>query len=524
MAIYGGYRLYCRHCLAIIIILLSPLAGIADGFAFGKGFTPQLWETHQVAVINLTEKTADVSMFIAIEGIPEGQEVTYILPFWYHPDGFSLTEETASLFWDIYGAPAHEQMLRTQRIVNHFSSNKLLLITPFISFGLSTLILPPILQILKEDSWKVIVPFMPYAIDETAHARIEWYRVGTHDLQRLIHHTGLPERYLKPLVKYHTPYFAVMHLKGLSHKKSIGFSSKGIRYHFTHRIAGGCYTYPLGTGAAWPQPIPITEVYLTCPDNLVMEVKSPIEGKQIDRRVLYTCAEGLRNYFGDSREEQRKDFQHKEEMKKFLASPWTSFLFDPSKRHPFAWHIAYLQSNPSEDISVRLVKRFAPWRLSVVDYFESPGVLFCACFILYLFSWYITTQIIIRRRWQHAGCVGTLFLHSLQIFVKAQVNGLIVSVVYIFVFEAIANVLFAMGFPQLNIILNCLFAAIIATVLTILLAIITRRFVFSKIICFRLQPTGWSKGVTLTSWLCTCIFFSIMAAMFYGLLYWCETI
>ena len=99
--------MYCRIYFAFIFLLFIPLGALADGCAYGRALTPQLSETYQLAVINLTESTADVSMFIAIEGIPPGQELTYILPFWYKPEGFSLTEDNAEAFRQAITAPAH---------------------------------------------------------------------------------------------------------------------------------------------------------------------------------------------------------------------------------------------------------------------------------------------------------------------------------------------------------------------------------------------------------------------------------
>ncbi len=99
-------------------------------------FSTQLQETHQLAVINLTESTADVSMFIAIDGIPAGQHLTYILPFWYRPDGFSLHEDTADSFRDSCVAPAHEKVMHMQRVAARSGSQAMQNIAPSLIVGL----------------------------------------------------------------------------------------------------------------------------------------------------------------------------------------------------------------------------------------------------------------------------------------------------------------------------------------------------------------------------------------------------
>ena len=90
--------MFVRCAVLLFALLVAALAALADGCAFGKGFSAQLRETHQLAVINLTESKADVSMFIAIDGIPEGKPLTYILPFWHKPDDFTMTEEDERSF------------------------------------------------------------------------------------------------------------------------------------------------------------------------------------------------------------------------------------------------------------------------------------------------------------------------------------------------------------------------------------------------------------------------------------------
>ena len=270
--------MFRRLLLVMLILLCCSLAVLADGCIFGRDIS-QLRETHQLAVIHLTESTADVSMFIAIEGITAGQQVTYILPFWYQPEGFSLAEDDALSFRHRCVEPAHELVKRMQWMSNHRGSTELFKVAPVIGAGPLALFFFATLGRSRSES----AVLTPYATDATPHASAELYRIDNGDLQQLLTQSGLPEKYLQPLAKYHTPFFAVMHLKGFSiaEKSANKMSGRGIHYHFTHHITGGRYVYPLGTGAAWPQPIPITEVYITCPNDLRWPSKHPLKESRL---------------------------------------------------------------------------------------------------------------------------------------------------------------------------------------------------------------------------------------------------
>ena len=90
---------------------------------------------------------------------------------------------------------------------------------------------------------------LPYATDVSPHARAELYNINNGDLQQLIKQSGLPAQYLQALAKYRTPYFAVMHLTGLSRAETTESQIERARHlpSLTHHIAGR-YVYPLGTG------------------------------------------------------------------------------------------------------------------------------------------------------------------------------------------------------------------------------------------------------------------------------------
>jgi hypothetical protein len=75
------------RCLLVALSLYLALAVFADGMAL-----PALRETDQVAIIDMQPGCVPLDMYIAIDGIPAGKTVTYVLPFWRKPGGFSLEE------------------------------------------------------------------------------------------------------------------------------------------------------------------------------------------------------------------------------------------------------------------------------------------------------------------------------------------------------------------------------------------------------------------------------------------------
>ena len=495
-----------RWVLSIILTLLLPLTACADGCIWGRGVS-QFRETHQLAVINLTESRADVSMFIAIEGIPAGEQVTYILPFWYRPDNFTLREDTARTFRDSLVAPAHDKVKRMNWVASHSASEELLSDAPIFIAGPIGLILYPRFGKSRP------VRLLPYATDATPHARAELYNINNGDLQQLIKQSGLPAQYLQALAKYRTPYFAVMHLTGLSRaeQQNPKLSGRGIRYHFTHHIAGR-YVYPLGTGAAWPQPIPITEVYITCPESLVLHVQAPVEGENVGQDISYQADE-LMDYLNETPEQQQSEQPFS--ARTLLAPETGSFLSADIKR-PCAWHIAYLMSNPAQDISVQLSRRSisAAWRLRFAELLEHPGAPFVACCVLYLLAWAATTKLIIRRRWQRAGLPGNLWLHGLFAFLMAQfwVLFVVVAIGLDWLCIAFAHVgeLSTMG--RVEGLLGSLLTMGIATGL---IAVILKS---------ERKRRDWRIGLTVVSWFYAVLVFTIMAGLLYGLLVWCETI
>lgn len=87
-----------------------------------------------------------------------------------------------------------------------------------------------------------------------------------------------------------------------------------------------CHDYPLGTGAGWEQPIPVTQVYVTAPEDMPLEVEFPDRPR------------------GEASLEMKGAGLRRDESIAYAAE---------SRQVHFA---SYMRSNPSEDVSVRALE------------------------------------------------------------------------------------------------------------------------------------------------------------------------
>jgi hypothetical protein len=376
--------------LALLLTLVAALAR-ADGFAFGEHFLT-LRETDQVAVIHLAPNHVTVDMYIAIDGIPKGETVTYVLPFWTKPEGFTLEEFIGNKydenpFFTDYIKPARERVLQESR-----RPGEELLAQAGVTVGVGAFSIgfcpPLIIPMTLGGSGD----FSPYQQVTTPSARAELYHVDAADLPALLAQAGLPVKYADALKRYNTPYFAIMRLTGAAGSAVDKFSihPRGVHYHFTHATPGAdyIYTYPLGTGAAWPNPILLTEVYATSDKGSELHATAPTIGeltpyKKLASRVMMHSSKDV--------------------------GPLTATLATHLPRCPTAWHIAYLNSNPNEDITLHLQPSrhnrwdniYVAFRDRVLPFFLIALALACAWALAYL--------VIVFPSWRKALIVGNGF-------------------------------------------------------------------------------------------------------------------
>jgi len=332
--------------IAVLFLCTLTLTVWADGFTiptYGVRAFYSITETDQLAIINLAPKAVTLDMFIAIDNIPVGQTITYVLPFWQKPEGFTMNALSGQYFRNQYlndskvGTIFAEEIRHANRTAAHILPDS------YLRAGLC--IYPPLMPVGLLSLFPVFgkhgYNFSPYASIALPAGSAELYHVSNdEDLQTLLAKAGLPARYASVLHRYHTSYYAIMRLHGPAKvlaKNAV--STQGLHFHFTHRTAGDnySYTYPLGTGGAWAKPIGVTEVYATCADGYYLAAKAPTMGKML------------------ASNERGSEYEYSQYAKDKLPVATASML--PQMRYPRAWHRVYYNSNPTEDITIRLVRR-----------------------------------------------------------------------------------------------------------------------------------------------------------------------
>lgn len=180
-------------------------------------------------------------------------------------------------------------------------------------------------------------------------------------------------------------------------------------------------------------------------------------------------------------------FSSDEEVKNLLSTR-TGSILNFEKRPTDAWHIAYLQSNPAEDISVTLTKRAMPWRYALADSFFKNGYALYACLAFAVISWILTALLIIRPRYRREGIEPQVWKDVLRIILWSQLFGLII---------------------------------------VIILSAFTLLFFAAPILFYYLweeRKSNRKSWFPLTAWLYSILFFVLLALPLYGFLRWCEAL
>lgn len=376
----------------------------------------ELRETDQVAVVHLEPGRATVDMYIAIDGIPAGQSITYILPFWHEPVGFTLEEMDGPSFRARCVQPAVKQLAWDNARQGHPVLNAL---APSLSLtGMS--LLGPFSPLAHFPAYALVEPkgelkamaqpgaltgaYSPYATTAVPTAKAELYRVdNAEELPVLISRAGLPANLLEPLKKYQTRYYAVMTLTGAG-AAAAGQAARGVHYHFTHPLATGSefsYTYPLGTGASWARPIVLTEVFLTCGAGSHLTVTAPKVGQG-------------NNTYAELLEQARRGQNAGAQMASLVAD----------RPDATAWHRAYLNSNPSEDIVATVTTRPDVHYYMPLLLFSSPAITMALAFLALLLAWVVAARLVIKPAWVLCNRPGTLLEHTLHTFGVTTLAGM----------------------------------------------------------------------------------------------------
>ena len=401
--------------LFLLFLLILTIAVWADGFTtYGVHAFNSIRETDQVAVIRLEPKRVTLDMFIAIDGIPQGETVTYILPFWHKPEGFTLEamkgEDFRKQHIETYKGQFQSAIRQANRtavdeLPFHYLTGACYAYIPLMPIGVLSVLFPTL--------GKSGYTFSPYASTSVAAGSASLYKVSDdRDMQALVAQSGLPARYATVLKRYHTHYYAIMKLHGLEKlpAKKYG-TSQGIHYHFTHQVSGSTYsyTYPLGTGGAWAKPIDFTEIYATCPFDSYLTPTAPTIGATVSWMEMRNWVYEWMAY----RKEQGR-----------ASNVSATSTVTPLIRYPNAWHRAYFHCNPTEDITVRVehLPFNLPYLIAITIRELTPAIFVVLGFII---SQLISVQITLRRSWLACGQPDRLWVHGRRFLANVAIPSLI---------------------------------------------------------------------------------------------------
>ena len=340
-----------RWCVGAIFLcsslLVLPAPVKADGGPVVSD--PRLWaqleEGEQVAVVTLGKNnTVNIDLFISMRD-KSGQlhEIVFFLPLGIAPTNFSVKELTSRDFDGMFTWELDNALLRGPE----FKNKVRLSLGPGLLLTSGAWALSPLLAIILPNMGRFLGgSISPEATYQTDSSKVSIYGIDEDtDLEALVKTTGLDPGVQEALSRLRGQRIAVVTLKPQTPSKGEERPSQltgepGIHLRWTTALASSStYSYPLGTGSAWAQPIGITRVYIVAPLGVDFKVRYPELGNNLsgfsrrmpkimhyyqgdDRRVIY-------DYYPQAYavDEARSDFGR-------------------------VWRAIYTQSNSTEDIVI----------------------------------------------------------------------------------------------------------------------------------------------------------------------------
>lgn len=341
-------------------------------------------------------------MYIAIDGIPPGETVTYILPFWHKAEGFTLEEMESPAFREQCVRPAHRRVQDMNMVARGAGSQQISngFMLGLTAFAGPLILCPTVLFPTFSSSGRT--GFEPDAVHRVPSASAEMYSgVRERDLPALLAKAGLPAEQAAALARYNTEHFAVMRLTGRKVSRAEGDAAMGVHYRFSHATEGASYTYtyPLGTGAAWPTPILLTEVYAYGPDGLVLQGEAPTVGERTPSHALH-----WRNF---ARKASELRGAKKDDPTPGLFDPRTGSMMVGKQARSSAFHVGYLMANPAEDIRIRVSPRGNLAQLRLAYALGHPAAAWLICTLVFLLAW-LPSLAVARFYWVREGRPDTL--------------------------------------------------------------------------------------------------------------------
>ncbi len=293
----------------LVLALILPALVEADGGPILSD--PELWalidEGQQIAVVQLQQDgTAQVDLFISLaDRSGQSHEVTFFLPLGVQASDFEVVEETSHAFDSALSTYAIDGKLEAERWKKDSFRSE-------IHFALLVGTLPTHAAWLSPPAFILLIGWgigaspLALATFETPSSQVAVYDINPDtDLQALIETTGLDPKVKETLAALEGQQIAVIKLQsqpvsteGESEDRGKSTDQPGIHLGWRSTLvphsAGATYSYPLGTGQAWANPIELTRVYVVSPPELDFTVEYPQLGDDLSGLVETRADEMLR--------------------------------------------------------------------------------------------------------------------------------------------------------------------------------------------------------------------------------------
>jgi len=401
-----------RWLLSVIMLALTALMLTANSNPVSADGGPmvdpmlfaRLKEGQQVAVVRIKDAgTAHVDLFVSIlDQTGESHEITYFVPLGSQATHFGVTEQnsidfnralTRDLDLSLFSATR-----RNEDTIHGLFAGMLLgngaILAPlwyplfFSGCGEGQ---PPVASFTTESSVVSV-----YDINETT------------DIQALVSTTGLDVSVTDTLSRLQGQQIAIIKMKTTSLSAYGGTSTEVVQgepgLHLswltalkTVKPGSTFYAYPLGTGAAWSQPIELTRVYIIAPVDFSLSVDYPKLGAE---RSGYTRQKS--SY--EPRIAQAGEIPAYAVEKAFgvLLNPYFDINtgeVTPAERVNI-WRVSYANSNAKEDIKITVKAGAADGlgaSLRQDGIFASFFIGLAAAALFWVLSWYLLMPRLLHR-------------------------------------------------------------------------------------------------------------------------------
>jgi len=348
------------------LLLFAVLCSICQTVYADGGFIPtdpsvyySIVEDQQIAVIDVKDtKNVAVDMFISLtDESNKSNDITFFLPFYTKPKDFNVEEKDSNAFAKEKTQPL-DKFIRESSAWKDDAKSRILLtaVIGWATSGGPVILALPFWQlgVFKTGGSSGIESaglggsfgqgIVPEEIITTEHSRTEVYKVSAEsDLEYLLSKSGLTEDAKAKIRDYKGTYLYFISLKTIpstvdqrGYERDEGLNSLGMHFSYKTELRDGVYTYPLGTGKTWANPIKLTRVYVRNPRDLTVNIDYPKMGEKADRWDYYSAYDIAR--MGGA----KWDFE---------AGDDTDYTVS---------RISYLSANPDKDVKITISERFAP--------------------------------------------------------------------------------------------------------------------------------------------------------------------